>query len=469
MTGKVSPLRPRDASFARRCPERVQLDVLHPCEPLPDTPFLQKLLRAGDKHENETFAELFHGIEDVVTIEADDPDAREWHTLRAAERGSLVIAGGRLPVDHVAHRVGEPDLLVRYGDGYLPVDVKSHKSLDAVRKPGMGTALLSEVTQPYLELATTDPDHTARKRLGDLLQLAYYRRLLEAAGLAPTVKVSNFGGICGSENLVVWYDLETPSIEPPDYPLSVPSGPLSVMERYDLEFSHRLDVYLAAEAHANDEAVPLLAEPIACGDCGLCRWRDWCGEQLEVAADLSLLSGISVVVRQRYQAYGIEDLRDLARLDWTTAELVRRKVELVDLCDKVRGLPASTSLAAVTPKRKKQLEELASLGFATVADLDALDAVTLGLCAGSSNLVSHIELARARIGPAPVYRRRGVENVTVPRGDVEVDVDMESTNDGCYLWGALVSDRRGTTPAVRYVASVTWDPDIEAGELIAFK
>ena len=92
----------------------------------------------------------------MVTIEADDPDAREWHTLRAAERGSLVIAGGRLPVDHVAHRVGEPDLLVRYGDGYLPVDVKSHKSLDAVRKPGMGTALVSKVTQPYLS-ATTDP------------------------------------------------------------------------------------------------------------------------------------------------------------------------------------------------------------------------------------------------------------------------------------------------------------------------
>ena len=52
-------LAPRPASFARACPQRVQLDVLRPCEPLPDSPFLQKLYRAGDEYEDETFASLF--------------------------------------------------------------------------------------------------------------------------------------------------------------------------------------------------------------------------------------------------------------------------------------------------------------------------------------------------------------------------------------------------------------------------
>ena len=117
-------------------------------------------------------------------IEAEDPDAREWHTLQALERGARVVAGGRLPIDHEGHRVGEPDLLVRHGDGYLPIDVKSHKSLERAKKEGEGTALVSELGAPFLDAAVTDIEHTPRKHVGDLLQLAHYRVLLEAAGFA---------------------------------------------------------------------------------------------------------------------------------------------------------------------------------------------------------------------------------------------------------------------------------------------
>ncbi len=46
---------------------------------------------------------------------------------------------------------------------------------------------------------------------------------------------------------------------------------------------------------------------------------------------------------------------------------------------------------------------------------------------------------------------------------------MENTNDGCYLWGALVTDRRGGAPSVHHMSFATWDPDIESGELLAFK
>ncbi len=457
---------PRNAYFAKACPERVQLDVLRPCEPLPDSPFLQKLIGAGEEYEEETIADLFEGVEGAVVVDAEDPDAREWHTLRAVAEGARVIACGRLPVDDEAHRVGEPDLLVRAGDGYLPVDVKSHKSLVAAKEAGDGSAVVSDMEAPFFEAARTDADHDPRKHVADLMQLAHYRRLLESVGLASE---RNVGGICGSEGVVVWYDLDRPWLDPPEYVESPPAGPLSAMERYELEFAHRLAVHLAAEAHADNGATALLAEPIVCDQCDLCRWRDWCGEQLEEVADLSLISGVGVVRRRLYKAHGIEDLKDLAGLDWTTADLFRCGVDFGDLRGKVENQSPATLLATVIPNRKKQLENLAAHGLLTVADIEGLDRTVLSLCgAGATNLATQIDLARARIGAALAYRRRGVDRIEVPRGDVEVDVDMESTNDGCYLWGALVTDRRGPLATARYVSFASWDPDLEHGELEAF-
>jgi predicted RecB family nuclease len=471
---------PRNASFAKACPQRVQLDVLRPCEPLPPSPFLEKLFQAGHDYEGETCAGLCAGVEGARVIEVEDPDAREWQTMQAMSAGARVVAGGRLPVDHEGHRVGEPDLLVLDADpggpadaagsacGYLPVDVKFHKVLDAARKPGTGRALVSCLDAPSFAAASPDPEHDARWRVDDLLQLAHYRRLLEQAGCASPLR--NVGGIYGSEGVIAWYDLDEPCLDPSEYLVAPSAGRLSAMELYDLEFAHRLAVHAAALEHIGSAAAPLLAEPITCRQCDMCQWRSWCAERLEAVADLSLLPGVGVARRRLYKSNGVENLQDLAALDWTTAELLRCKVDLVDLRAQVRDLPGSTPLDTVIPKRKKQLEDLASLGFATVADLAGVDLEVLDRHAGvGSTLSTQIELARARVGPSPAYRRHEVERIGVPRGDVEVDVDMESTNDGCYLWGALVTDRRVATPAPRYVSFATWDPDLEAGELVAFK
>ena len=458
---------PRNAYFAKSCPERVQLDVLRPCEPLPDPPFLQKLIARGDEYEDATVANFFDGVGGAVVIDAEDPEAKEWHTMRALLGGAPIVAGGRLPVDHDAHRVGEPDLLVRDADGYLPVDIKSHMSLDRVKKAGEGSALVSDPEEPFVDAAVTDPDHDPRRRVDDLLQLAHYRRLLESAGLASSER--NVGGICGSEGVIVWYDLDRPWLEPPEYLASAPPGPLSAMERYDLEFAHRLEVYVAAEEQLDDGSGQLLAEPIVCAQCDLCRWRGWCGEQLEESADLSLIAGVGVARRRLYKAYGIEDLHDLARMDWTTAELLCCGVDVDDLLAKAEGLPPETSLAALIPNRKKQIAELAQLGFVDVAHLKTVDPATLALGrAGFKNLATQIDLARARVSPSSAYRARGVERITVPRGDIEIDVDMENTNDGCYLWGALVSDRRAASPDAEYIPFATWNPDLEKGETLAF-
>jgi predicted RecB family nuclease len=461
-------IRPRDAYFAKTCPQRVQLDVLQPSEPLPDSPFLQMLYRAGDAHEGETLAALFDGVEGAVVIEAEDLDAREWQTMQAARVGALVIAGGRLPVDHEAHRVGQPDLLVRHGDGYLPVEIKSHKVLDRVKKEGTGTALVGDLSAPFFDVAVTDVEHNPRMRVDDLLQLAHYRALLDCAGIASPSSYA--AGVCGSEGVIVWYDLDAVRLDPPDYLDHAPAKQISALARYDLEFAHRLGIYQAAQAHLDNEDAPLLAEPVACEQCDLCRWRDWCGDRLEEAADLSLIAGVGVAKRRAYKSQGINSLHDLAVLDYRTAELFRCRVDLSELRARALHEPASKPLSELVPSRSKQLETLAAHGLHTVADMQAIDPVTHDLCAEAvPNAAVHIELARARVGASPAYRKRGLDAVTVPRADIEVDVDMENTNDGCYLWGALITDRRAAVATARYVPFASWDPDIESGELLAFK
>ena len=57
----------------------------------------------------------------------------------------------------------------------------------------------------------------------------------------------------------------------------------------------------------------------------------------------------------------------------------------------------------------------------------------------------------------------------MPRADIEVDVDMESVNEGCYLWGTLLNVHGDAeTESSTFISFASWNPDIDVGELEAF-
>ena len=402
---------------AKQCPVRAQNDAIVPGEPLPPSSFQERLFKGGNDFEAEVFAELISLHPDAVVIGAEvhGPES-EAATLAAMQGEAALILGGRLPADEVGRRLGKPDILVRArSGGYRVVDVKGHMNLE----PARGTAsefpgLCSPLRTPAYEVAAVDADFAAKKKESDLLQLAHYQRMLEAHGLGATD--GRWSGIIGTERRVVWYDLDAPLKRTP----STTEGTKvrSTMERYDFEFNFRLDIIAVAEQHRADPSIPLLTVPVKIGECESCPWWGHCGPILDAApGDISLLPRVGWKEWKFHHDRGVTNRAELAALDLT-----------------------------------HDAERYA--GMSQVA------------------LHEQIDQARAAVGADPAYRRRGIDSLTVPRADVEVDIDMENVETGCYLWGCLVTDRSAAGDASsKYRPFATWapmTPDVEAANSLQF-
>lgn len=469
----VSAVRPQGGYVAKQCPVRAQNNVLRPSDPLPASPELQRRFDRGREFEDTAVERLEEAMPETVVAVAETEEELEAATADAMASRVSVIAGGRLPTDRTGKRVGKPDLLVLADDGgYRPVDVKHHMALEPSQpdRPGL-PALCSSLAQPRFEDATVDDQFWARKREDDLLQLAHYQRMLEAAGLAAPG--SRWGGIVGTEQRVVWYDLDAPI-----WKTSSSTGKQkmrSTMERYDFEFDFRLDVIAVAHAHLQDSSVDLLVEPAAIGECAECPWRDHCRELLESGSgDVSLLPRIGWRQRAIHVAHGVRSRADLARLDVLTAQLVAQGINVPELQSLIADLPPETpvgELASVV-RSKKALATLNAAGVRTFGELEALSRNTASYAnSGMGTLPGQIDLARAALAPAPVYKRRGIDVLSLPRADIEVDVDMESIERGVYLWGVLLLDRTTQDAAPEYRAFATWErleSDVELENSLRF-
>ena len=192
------------------------------------------------------------------------------------------------PVLPDSSRSGWPELLVWAGDGYQPVIIRAHRTLD----PGLGASCSTFVDPAQVQ---PDPTRRPRRNRADVIALAHHYRQLTDLGWASSAAR---GGVVGrgdpgDEAIVVWYDLDLPGA--------------SVLAEYDRRFADRLEVAGAAATGAEP-----LALPSRIAECRRCPWWPRCSAELEQARDVSLLvTGGDVALLQAAGVHTIDQLAEL--------------------------------------------------------------------------------------------------------------------------------------------------------------
>jgi len=414
---------------AKQCPVRTH-NHFAPVVPDPEwepPAELQALFDAGRQFEAEVFAELvsIH----PRTAELIDPGLRKnaaiAKTLAAMESGVPLVLGGWLPDDTAGGRTGRPDILVKVGGGYLPADVKHHKTLDAAKR---ATKPVSSLVRP--DIWWDAPGCTATSHhYEDGLQLAHYTRMLQACGFHPGPD-RLFGAILGTstvavsgpdhELVFVWHDLSKPTR--PTFSRSRGKALRSVLERYDHEHDFRVKVAATAAGitGAADDPEPLVV-PIGQKECGLCPYELWCAEQMG-PEDAS-----AAITRDRL------DLRE-----WQTLRQM--------------GIGTTGALADLEPEDPAFFDDYHRevTHYSREQALKRLQAA-----------VRQAQMIRDGVDFRPIP---GVA-VEVPSADVEIDFDIEWDSAGrIYQWGLRVRDGQDDATA-RYEPVVSFELLDDAGEL----
>ncbi|THD34478.1 MAG: TM0106 family RecB-like putative nuclease [Sphingomonas sp.] len=227
------------------CPRRVTLDAFgDQGERDAVSPFVRMLWERGSAFEGDVFSRLPGGTALLGDREGD----RQAATLAAMDAGVPMIQGGRIAVDDL---LGDPDLLIRVGDAYMPADVKSGRGEDG---DGDGAKL-----KPHYAV-----------------QVSLYVDILERMGRSA----GRFAEI---------WDVRGERVR---YELGEARGSRDPQTWWDF-YSRRLGEVRAALAGDVETRGALAAS------CGLCHWHSVCRRELEAADDLTLIPSLGRALRDR--------------------------------------------------------------------------------------------------------------------------------------------------------------------------
>lgn len=428
-----------DAYAARSCPVKTQ-NHFHPGLDRPrrdDDESLQEAFLGGAGFKTsmlDTMLKRFAGrVADCRALANQPWQVQVDAALAAMSDGVDAVIGGVLPLDVPGHRSGRPDLCLRGPDnaqgnpGYHPVQVKFHRVLErAAPSQTQPSQLVSQLGQGLLAAAVEEPDQTFRvsSREADLLQLAHYWRLLEAAGYAaggdPWAGIVGTDQVAsrGNARVISWIRLDVLAIR--TFSRTAVSGwrRRSPLERYDHEHGFRVKVAQVALAQRGEpDDPPLIVAPIRVRECDRCVWWEVCrpllnDDDLSMRIDKSPLDVREIAALRRF---GVSTVTDLAAVD----------------IDEL--LPSYLGEVAHRPGGEQRLR----------------------LAARRARLmVDGVELERTTRG-----------RIDLPTADIEIDFDIEtSADDRVYLWGFLVRDvTSGLEP--RYVEFSEFDELTEAAEV----
>lgn len=197
--------------------------------------FVQMLRDHGNTHEDAIVARL-----QVLDLSDLNDSAREQETLAAMRRGVPLIYSGRMTHNGL---VGEPDLLERRGNGYIPGDIKSGSGLE--------------------EFDSGDKlkEHYA-------FQVAHYVHILEAMGLSDGSR----------EAFIISRDGQ-----PTSYLLHEPIGVRNPVTWWD-NYQNALQAVTGLVSGAASSRSALSAT------CKLCHWYSKCKQECIDNDDLTLIA-----------------------------------------------------------------------------------------------------------------------------------------------------------------------------------
>lgn len=244
-----------------QCPHRVELDLFgDPTKRDPVSPFVELLWKRGSAFEKETVSRIETPFVNLSAHRGDEKERRTRESIAAREP---LIYGARLTADDL---VGEPDLLRREGEGYVPIDIKS----------GSG-----------------EEGHEERRSLKVhyAVQLGLYVDVLERAGLGA------------GRRGYIW-DIDGEEVP---YDLSAARGPRTPTSWWD-EYAKSLE---QARAIATNKAQTL---PASSSICKQCHWHTSCLGTLRASDDLTLLPELGRAKRDAMVS-SIATVRELADAD----------------------------------------------------------------------------------------------------------------------------------------------------------